>query len=131
MPKSLNDILGVSSLPKEKEIPGAFKVEGREFWYVEEDGKGNFNRLFPKILTAISPPIHTSGGAITGGCSLTLPDKRVFHSFSYKGDLTGWREQVVQGANKLGLTLGQIDGDEFKLLDGDGVLLSDCEVDFN
>lgn len=130
MPKDLKDILGVSSLPTEREIPGTIEVDGREFWYVEDDGKGNFNKLFPKLLSAISPPLHKSGGAITGGCSLTLPDGRVFHSFSYKGDLAGWKAQVIQGAEKLGLGLGRIKGDKIELQEGGAFLLSDCEVNF-
>ncbi len=129
MPKDIKDILGVSSLPKEREIPGTIEVQGREFWYIEDDGSGNFNKLFHELLTAINPPLHTSGGAITGGCSLTLADGRVFHSFSYKGDLLGWKEQVIQGAGKLSLTLGQINKEKFDL-NGESVLLSDCEVNF-
>jgi len=130
MIKDLAEILGVSSLPTVREIPGAIEVDGRDFWYVEDDGKGAFNKLFPKLLSAISPPFHRSGGAITGGCSLTLPDGRVFHCLSYKGDLAGWKKQVTQGARKLGLELAQIKADKIELIHGETFLLSECEVDF-
>ncbi|KKD60073.1 hypothetical protein RN22_12155 [Grimontia sp. AD028] len=130
MSKDLKNILGVSSLPTEREVPGTIGVDGREFWYVEDDGKGDFNKLFPKLLTAITPPLHNSGGAITGGCSLTLPDGRVFHSISYKGDLAGWKEQVIQGAKELGLGLFQVRDDKVELIDGSCYLLSECEANF-
>jgi hypothetical protein len=130
MEKTIQDILGVSSIPKEREVPGTIEVQEREFWYIEDDGLGEFNKLFHKLLTAVDPPLHSRGGAITGGCSLTFPDGKVFHSFSYKGDLHGWKEQVIQGANKLGLKLGKINNESFVLLNGESFVLSDCDVNF-
>ena len=46
MAKNIQDILGDSSVREEREIPGTVEVHGREFWYIEDDGLGDFNKPF-------------------------------------------------------------------------------------
>ncbi len=130
MSKKIEEILGIHSLGRQRAIPGSILVEGREYWYIEDDGMGDFNSLFLKVVLAIDPPHHTRGGALTGGCELTLPDGRKFHALSYKGDLEGWREQIAQGAKKLGLDFARAIGGKLILSTGDEVPMSACEPRF-
>ena len=115
----------------EREIPGIYPVEWREYRYVSDDGKDKFfEELFDKLTQQIDPPIPAKGGAITENCKLLLPTGELFHALSYKGDIDGWREQIEQGANQLGLLVGEIVGGEFVLSDERRYALSECRVDF-
>lgn len=130
MARKIEEILGIDSFSGERTIPGSIKVEGREHWYIEDDGCGDFDALFLKVVSAVAPPLHARGGALTGGCELTLPDGRKFHALSYKGDLEGWRAQIAQGAGKMGLdTARAIDG-ELIFSNGEAIPMSECEVRF-
>jgi hypothetical protein len=111
-------------------IPGRIPVVGREYWYIEAKQSINFNELFVRLVKAVDPPLYTKGGALTGGCELTLPDGRKFHAMSFKGDLDGWREQITAGVNKLRIEAGQIVEGRLLLLSGDVVPLEQCGVRF-
>ena len=126
MKKSIEDILGVKKADLQREIPGTIFVEGREFWYIEEQGLNEFDALFKKLVRAIDPPLAKSGGVITGGCELTLPDKRRFHAISYKGDLEGWRNQIVEGAKKIGISIAKIEDKMLVVSSGEVVDLGSC-----
>ncbi len=130
MRKSLEEILGVEKLPTEREIPGTILIEGREHWYIEDDGNNNFDALFRKIVGAVDPPLCNTGGAITGGCELTLPDSRKFHAMSYKGDLEGWRKQIIEGSKKLGLEAAQIENESIVTLNGERICIDECTIRF-
>lgn len=101
MVKKVEEILGLGAFTGTRTVPGTLSVNGREHWYIEDDGSGDFDALFSKVVTAAAPPFYKSGGALTGGCELTLPDGRKFHALSYKGDLEGWRKQILYGAERL------------------------------
>jgi hypothetical protein len=124
--KKIEEILGVPPFSGERIVPGMISVEGREYWYVQDNGKDDIDHQFHEVITAIEPPLHAKGGALTGGCELTLPDGRKFHAFSYKGDLDGWRKQIANGAEKLGLAAARVvdgnlifsDGNVVPLLEG-------------
>lgn len=130
MAKKIEDILGIGTFSGKRTIPGTVAVEGREYWYVEDDGSGDFDASFLKVVLAVDPPLHARGGALTGGCELTLPDGRKFHALSYKGDLDGWRAQIAQGARKLGLDAARAIDGELVLANGLTIPISECEVRF-
>lgn len=130
MAKKIEEILGIDSFSGKRTIPGSITVEGRENWYIEDDGCGDFDSLFLKVVSAIAPPLHSRGGALTGGCELTLPDGRKFHALSYKGDLEGWRAQIAQGARKIGLDAARAIDGELIFSNGESIPMSKCEVRF-
>ena len=74
--------------------------------------------------------IAQSGGVISENCKLWLPTGELFHGLSYKGDIEGWREQIKQGAEQLGLLIGKIYKNKIELLDGRSYALSDCKIEF-
>jgi len=128
MTKTVEEILGVK-FGGERTVPGMDPVSGREYWYIEDDGNDDFDALFVQIVGA-EPVIPTSGGALTGGCELTLPDGRKFHALSYKGDLEGWRKQIHNGARKLGVAAAQLVDKELVFSDASVVPVSDCKARF-
>ena len=122
---------------KEREIPGLHPVEWREYRYISDDGNNFFaslkrknkkQSLFEKVTSVVD--IAQSGGVITENCKIRLPTKELFHGLSYKGDIQGWRQQIEQGAEYLGLLVGKIVENNIELSDGRCYALSECEVEF-
>lgn len=118
-------------------IPGTIKVEGREHLYISDNGEDFFAKssravkrqsLFDKVTSLFE--IAQSGGVISENCKLWLPTGELFHGLSYKGDIEGWREQIKQGAEQLGLLIGKIYKNKIELLDGRSYALSDCKIEF-
>jgi len=123
----------------EREIAGLHPEEWREYRYVADDGNDYFAKkskqsrkqsLFHKITSKIDPPIPQSGGAMSENCKLWLPTNELFHALSYKGDIEGWRKQIEQGAEQLGLLTGKIVENNIELSDDRHYALSDCKVEF-
>lgn len=120
-----------------RHIPGTIKVEGREYLYISEDGEDFFTKnsravekqsLFDKVTSLFE--IAQSGGVISENCKLRLPTNELFHGLSYKGDIEGWRKQIEQGAELLGLLTGKISENNLELSDGRIYALSDCKIEF-
>lgn len=120
-----------------RHIPGTIKVEGREYLYISDDGEDLFTKggrtvkgqsLFDKVNSLFK--IAQSGGVISENCKLRLPTNELFHGLSYKGDIEGWRKQIEQGAEQLGLLTGEISENNIELSDGRIYALSDCKVEF-
>lgn len=120
-----------------RHIPGTIKVEGREHLYISDDGGGFFAKssrtikrqsLFDKVTSLFE--IAQSGGVISENCKLRLPTNELFHGLSYKGDIEGWRKQIEQGAEQLGLLTGKISENNIELSDGRIYALSDCKIEF-
>ena len=114
-----------------RQVPGLVPRPQREFWYFEDRGEEPTSELFNRIVRHVEPPLLKNGGAILEGCELTTPTGRRFRCLSYKGDLEGWRRQVVQGGAGLKVTLGQIVEGALVLNDGSSFKLDDCEVKFD
>lgn len=130
MTKKMEEILGVGPLGGKRNIPGTVSVEGREHWYIEDDGSGDFDSFFLKLISAVQPPLHTRGGALTGGCELTLPNGKRFHAMSYKGDLQGWRNQISQGAKVLSLSAARAIDGMLVFSEFDAVPILECKARF-
>ncbi|MDP8185532.1 hypothetical protein [Phocoenobacter skyensis] len=130
MTKTLEEILGFDPLTYVNEIPGKIKCDFREFWYVE-DNEGKFQKkLFDKLTDAVDPPLCKSGGVITQNCKITTINGRVFEGLSYKGDLEGWRQQIIQGAEILNVDLAQIQDNKLVLLTDESYDLDECDISF-
>jgi hypothetical protein len=115
-----------------REIPGKNPVEWREFRYVSDDGHDKFvgKGLFKKLTEQVDPPIPTGGGVTAENCKLWLPSGELLHALSYKGDIDGWRKQIEQGADQLGLLTGAVVNDKVILSDGRNYELLECRVEF-
>jgi hypothetical protein len=130
MPTDLERILGLGPFDERRPIPGTVPVGGREFLYVLDDGTDDFSALFEKLTAGSTGHRATTGGAITENCRLFLPDGRLFHALSYKGDLEGWRKDIEEAVDTLGLQVAAISIDRLVLSDGHSVALSDCRTEF-
>lgn len=118
-------------LEPKRQVPGLIPVSHREVRYVEDRGEEPFKELFERVVWHVNPPVMQDGGALIEGCVLTLPTKRRFQAMSYRGDIEGWRQQVVQGAAALGVPLGQLVDGVLILDDGTSYPLADCQIEFD
>ena len=82
-------------------------------------------------MALVTPPLLKSGGATEQGCTLWLPDGMQFHAMSYHGDIEGWRKQIAQGAQELGLLTARISGDTLLISDGQKIKIAECRVEFD
>jgi hypothetical protein len=115
-----------------RKVPGTVDVVGREFRYLSDDGRDLFDELFRKVMHHATIPRAKSGGAIAENCKLRLPDDRLFHALSYKGDIDGWRSDIEEAAQALGLEVARIVGNDVILLpDGSSIPLRDCRIEFS
>jgi hypothetical protein len=124
----LESILGKVVPFDEQPLPGVERTPGTEVLYFADDGSRNLYQQFDRITGAVSPPIPKDGGATTTKHTLELPDGQLFHALKFRGDIEGWRLQIVEGARLLGTPLGRIeDGAAFVTFDGVRVPLSHCK----
>ena len=128
--EEMEKILGLGKIETERTVPGTRPSEVREFRYVFNRSQEKFDVFFDKLVSHITPPIAKNGGVMVNGCKITLPSGEVFEAISYKGDIEGWRQQIVQGAESLNAKLAWIDGDSIVLDDTRTFLLTDCGIDF-
>lgn len=118
-------------LEAKREVPGLLPVDYREVRYVEDRGEEPFKELFERVIWHVDPPLMKDGGALIEGCVVTSPTGRRFQALSYRGDIEGWRQQVVQGAAAVGVSLGQLVDRVLVLDDGTSHPLADCQIEFN
>lgn len=115
-----------------RHVPGSRSPnEFREFRYVEDDQREPFERVFRRLVRHVDPPLMKDGGALIEGCVVTLPSGQRFQAISYRGDVSGWREQVTQGAAGIGRQLAWIEGEQLTLEDGTSHSLGRCQIEFD
>lgn len=126
----LEKVLG-HPVRKERRVPGAYFVEGREYRYVSNKNQVKFGKLFHELFN-VPPSIPQNGGALIEGCKITLPNGDIFEAVSYKGDIEGWRQQLEQGAKAFNEEVARIDidTDSIVLNDMQSFRLTDCIIDF-
>ena len=112
-------------------VPGTIAVPGQEVVYFSDDGSNSLQIQFQRLTKKVNPPRLKSGGASERGCMVRLPDGILFHAISYHGDIEGWRIQISQGAQELGLLTAKIRTHQFIVSDGREFNLSDCEIEFS
>jgi len=126
----MEKILGVP-VGRDETIPGTVDVEGLEFIYFSDDGVIPVGSQFDALTQYTNPPYAQRGGAILDGCSLTLPDGSTFHAIVYHGDIHGWRQDIMEGARGLNITLARIDTDKIIIADGRIFNLTECMPKFD
>jgi hypothetical protein len=126
----MEKVLGRGPIEAGRKIPGSRELEGVEFRYVAEDGKGPFPELFGRVLKSAVPRRARSGGVAVEGCRIRPPGGVFFHAIAYRGDIEGIRSDIEQGAQALNVQTARIAGDKFVLRDGSEHALTDCQVEF-
>ena len=121
----MEKILGVS-VGLDKTIPGTVPVDGLEFVYFCDNGHSSASEQFYALTNYTNPPHAQCGGSSLDGCRLTLPDRSIFHAIGYHGDITGWRQDIKEGAIGLNVVLARIDADKIIVSDGRIFKLSSC-----
>jgi len=129
--EQIKKLLGVSSIPTERTVPGTQLFEGREYCYVSNNSQKDFKKTFDELVDYVSPPIPKDGGVINEACKLTLPNGEIFQAISYRGDIEGWRRQIEQGAKALNEKIAKIETDSIVLDDMQSFRLTDCRIDFD
>jgi hypothetical protein len=112
-----------------KNFPGSVPVEGWEVIYFQDNGRHKFGKQFDALLKYLDQRNATWGGVGDDGCKIWLPDGRLFHALSYKGDFEGWRKDIETGAKIRGVQLATIQGDKIVLYNGESFLLKDCKIE--
>jgi hypothetical protein len=113
-------------------IPGSIHNPLREFIYVECAGSASdFMAIFDQIGQCASKRGDRipTGGMITENVVLTVPGGFRVFGISYKGDIAGWREAVIETAKTLQLRTATIGGSALLTNDGASWPLADCLVD--
>lgn len=118
-------------LESKRQVAGLVPVTHREVRYVEDRGVEPFKEFFERLVWHFNPPMMKDGGAMIEGCVLTVPGGRRFQALSYRGDIAGWRHQLMQGAAALNVTLGRLVDGDLVLDDGSLYKVADCQVEFD
>lgn len=118
-------------LEAKRQVPGLLPTEYREVRYVEHSGEEPFKELFERLIWHVDPPLMKDGGALIEGCLVTSPTGRRFQALSYRGDIQGWRQQIVQGAAALGVSLGHLVDGVLIVDDGTSYPRVDCRVELD
>lgn len=112
-------------------LPGAMRVEGREFMYIEISKGQNFSRLMDDAFeTCQTLPMPQDGGALEEKVRVILPDQTTLLALSFRGDLSGWRNILIGYCTETGRVWAKLKGQVFALSDGTEVPVDDCEVEF-
>jgi hypothetical protein len=129
MASPMEKLLGVK-VGYDRTLAGTVAVPGKEFVYYSDDGRQSKRKQFDALTQYVDPPYAEGGGAASQPWTITLPDGSIFHGISYSGDLEGWRRDIEEGAQALGVRLGRIQGDLFVISDGRSFALADCQAVF-
>ena len=111
-------------------VVGMNVIEGQRVVYFQDDGKNPKRKQFNNLTTYTKIPYAFNGGVNDRGCSISTPDKRVFHAISYHGDLDGWTKDIQAGADGLGIALAYIKDNKIIINDGNSFLLDVCFIEF-
>jgi hypothetical protein len=125
----LEKILGgkIESL-NEQPLPGLVPSPGEEVVFFSGDVTTDLGEQMKRLIGHIEPLYAKSGRVMATKHTLTLPEGQIFHAITCRGDIEGWRRQVVEGAKALGVLLGRIEGSsKFVLSDGRVLPLSQCK----
>jgi hypothetical protein len=110
-------------------LPGSVPVEGREFLYLESQSRDTFTELFLTSVPDKQGPLPKHGGMMDERAVIKLPDGKLLHGLSYKGDIKGWRRSIIDSCEKLGIQWGEIVGQQVRLGNGQEYQLDACVIE--
>ncbi|HEV2673740.1 MAG TPA: hypothetical protein VGV37_04310 [Aliidongia sp.] len=114
---------------KARPLPGLKQNPKIETLYFSNAGKQKFRKQFSTLVEKFTPPYPTGGGITSEACRIRLPDGLLLHGVSYHTDIEGWRWQIEQSAQKLGLVVAKIQGDRIVVSDGRSAALAECHIE--
>lgn len=129
MIRSIEEVVG--KLEAERAIPGTRPGEDEKVRYVSFEPGDLPSLIYQRVIREIVPPLMKDGGVMLEGCIVTTPDGTKFYPLVLNGDIDGWRRQIEQGANKMGLSTAKIVKDNFVLSDGRSYPISECTAEFD
>ena len=129
MAQPIEEIVG--KLERERAVPGTRPGESEKVRYVSLGQGEDPGKAYREVIMKVEPPLMKSGGVMLDGCIITVPDGTRFYPLVLNGDIEGWRRQIEQGAQELGVLTAQIASDTFSLSDGRSYPLADCTVQFD
>jgi len=127
MDKSLQSILGVEKVD-DPMLPGTRPRDSGKVIYVLVPAGADPSDAFDEVTSRIDPPIPKNGAVLLEHWLVRTPDREVFSSLYFHGDVEGWRKQIELGATQLGRKMAKVEGDRFVVLGGPAFLLTDCSV---
>lgn len=128
----LKKVLGAKEIGRGKEPPGMKVVGGQQALYVSSSSANEGGEeLFDRLGEATSNPTQAKfGGCVLAGCSIQAPDGSVFHALEFHGDLSGWHQDLVTAASRLGQLHAEIRESALHISDGRIVSLQECTIVF-
>jgi hypothetical protein len=114
----------------ERQIPGLAEVGETKVLYFSVPNGGQPRKYFSRITAFTDPPFAQAGGVHEDGCKITTPNGDSYYALRFKGDLSGWQQDIEHGANAMNSTLASIKGNCLVQSDGETVDLNACTVEF-
>lgn len=114
-----------------KLIPGLIDEEGREFFYIEIFAREGFDKIADGALAG-SPdvPLPEDGGVLEEKAKILLDSHTSLLGLSYRGDLPGWRANLVAYCKATNRIWGIVSDKRLLLSDGRDIALCECDVVF-
>ena len=127
MDESLKKILGVDRVD-DPMLPGTRPRDAGKVIYVLLPRGTDPSDAFDEVTTIIDPPLPRQGAVLLEHWVVQIPNGDKFYSLYFHGDVGGWRRQIELGADRLGLQLAIIKGNEIVVSNGKNFRLSDCVI---
>ncbi len=128
MGQSVEHILG--QVEQDLVVPGTRPGSAEQVRYVSYDrGSQRPVDLFEQVVLVAGGAIAKEGGVVLDPVVATAPDATSFYALSYHGDISGWRQQIEDGAKALGFLTARVQGGTLILSDGRSYDLSVCHFE--
>lgn len=112
-------------------IPGTIEVDGREFFYLEAEEGIDFHQMINAVLSSNHDiPMPKDGGVIEEKTRILLDDGISLLAISYKGDLAGWRQNLIAFCEIQNCKWGIASKNKLILSDQIEINLRECNVIF-
>lgn len=90
----------------------------------------NNGKVFIQLLNYTNSPFAQFGGASESGLKIITPEGEIYYGIDYHGDVDGWLQDIVLGAEALKSNLAYIFENKFYIITNKNIfLLSDCIVE--
>lgn len=91
------------------EVPSGSVIPDGKNDIIKRDRSGFLDRL----IDAYRPFLPQSGAVLNSNFIIIIPMNDYFYGFSFNKDLTGWSQQIENGAKLLNIRIGRIVNEDF------------------